>query len=126
MRKRIFSCVDALLGSRHALDSDEQGELVDAFQKLQIDQAGEWRCLWGCIIGAGLGTAPAKPVLLTGGDDCNRLLCCAGAVALAHAYLGVRQLWSPWDLRHHAFFRGMLPVLFACNYPPCQTHSKLD
>lgn len=54
MRKRLDNRVDALLGSRHALDSDEQGELVDAFQKLQVEQAGEWRCLWGCIIGVDL------------------------------------------------------------------------
>ena len=51
MRKRLDSHVDALLRSGHALDSDEQGELVDAFQKLQVEQAGEWRCLWGCILG---------------------------------------------------------------------------
>ncbi|KAK9833263.1 hypothetical protein WJX81_000810 [Elliptochloris bilobata] len=29
-----------------------------------------------------------------------------GAAALAHAYLGLRQMWVPWDMRHHAFFRG--------------------
>jgi hypothetical protein len=52
MRKRTDRRIGDLLDDNHALDAGEQDELVKAFETLQVEQAAEWRCLWGCITGA--------------------------------------------------------------------------
>ena len=52
MRKRTDRRIGDLLGDSHALDASQQEELVQAFETLQVEQAAEWRCLWGCVTGA--------------------------------------------------------------------------